>query len=321
MSAIRSIAVIGAGTMGHALALVHALGGCEVQLQDTDPARLEAAPKLIGAALETLGEAGGGGVPDAAAVLDRIAMGPELENAVASADLVVEAVVEDRAVKQEVFAAIDRAARDEAIVASNTSYLDVFPLIPAARQPRAAIAHWYTPPYIIDLVDLAPGPETRPEVIDTLRDFYAGLGKRPVVFETLISGYIANRLQAAIGLEIYRLLDEGLVAPQDIDASIVHGLALRMATLGHLKKADYTGLDMARRALANRTYTPPEPKGGSATLDRLIAAGRSGVMAGAGFYDYGGRPAVDLFRERDVKLLKLKRALRAIEEGEADAAG
>lgn len=320
MSAIRNVAIIGAGTMGHALALVHALGGCEVQLQDTDPARLAEAPELIAAALDTLTEAGGLQPQDAAGVMDRIATVPELETAVAAADLVVESVVEDRAVKREIFVAIDAAAPATAIIASNTSHLDVFPLIPAARQKRAAIAHWYTPPYIIDLVDLAPGPETLPEVIDTLKDLYAGFGKRPIVFEELIPGYIANRLQAALGLEVYRLLDEGHVSPQDIDDSIIHGLSLRMATLGHLKKADFTGLDMARRALANRTYTPPEPKGGSATLDRLIAKGRSGVMAGAGFYDYGGRPPVDLFRERDVKLIKLKQALRAIEDGERDDA-
>ena len=196
----------------------------------------------------------------------------------------------------------------------NTSHLDVFPLVPERRQARCLIAHWYTPPYVIDLVDLAPGPATTPEVMQTMRALYDGFGKAPIVFDSLVSGYIANRLQSAMNLEIFRLLDEGRATAHDIDASIRHGLALRLATLGHLKKTDYTGLEMARRALANRTYTPPTPTGHSRILDDLIAAGRTGVMAGAGFYDYGDTAPAELFRRRDVKLLRLKKALQEIEK-------
>ena len=133
----------------------------------------------------------------------------------------------------------------------------MFPLIPARRQPLSLIAHWYTPPYICDLVDLAPGPETRPDVIETMRALYAGMGKEPIVFKTMLEGYVANRLQAALHLEVFHLLDEGLVTASDIDRSIRHGLALRFATLGVLRKADFTGLDMVRRAIAASEPPPP----------------------------------------------------------------
>jgi len=310
---IQSVAVVGAGTMGHALAMVHAIGGLSVVLQDVDAKRLEEAPGLIESALITLIESGA--VPDAhrSTILDRITLQPTLDKTVDAADLIVEAVVEDRDVKRLVYSQIDELARPDAIIASNTSYLDVFPLIPARRQSRAMVAHWYTPPYIVDLVDIAPGPETDPNIIVAVADLYRQFGKVPVVFEQLIPGYIANRLQAAMNLEAFKLLDEGLVDVKAIDDSLRHGLVLRWSLLGLLMKADYTGLEMTQRSLSNRMYTPPEPTGASLVVDRLVSEGKTGVIAGAGFYDYGGKSAEQLFQDRDVRLLELKKALIDIE--------
>ncbi|WP_246710163.1 3-hydroxyacyl-CoA dehydrogenase family protein [Martelella soudanensis] len=307
---ITSVAVIGAGTMGHALALVHALGGCRVFLHDAAPAVLERAPTLITAASATLVEAGAVTAEDAQAAGRRIVPADTLAEAVSGVDLVVEAVVEKAEIKRAVFTDIDRHAPPSAIIASNTSYLDVFPLVPEARQSRAAIAHWYTPPYIVDLVDLAPGPSTAPETIETLRQLYQGFGKAPLVFDRLVPGYIANRLQAALNLECLRMIDEGWASAADIDFSIRHGLVHRLAVLGHMRKMDYTGLEMVRNGLAGRTYQPPENTGESPVLDRLIAAGRTGVFAGAGFYDYDGTPVDELLHRRDLRLLQLKTELQ-----------
>lgn len=309
------VAILGAGTMGHALALVHALGGCSVRLQDVSPEVLEGAPGLIGAAFRTLVAAGVCGEEDARLAESRIARTADLGQAVAGADLVVEAVFEDTDVKREVFARAHQAAPEQAVFASNTSYLDVFPLMPTARAGRAMIVHWYTPPYIIDLVDVVPGPETEPQLIQDMRDFLVGLGKKPIVLQAYIPGFIANRLQSALSLEIYALLDDGVATAADIDASIRHGLAARLALFGQLMKADYAGLGLVRQSLANRAYWPPEVRGHCRTVDELVAAGRTGVMAGAGFYDYGGRSPVELFEERDRKLLALKKAIGDIERG------
>ena len=319
---MQKIAIIGAGTMGHALALVHALGGCpDIRLQDVSAEVLERAPGLMRTALRTLREAGAAGPEkDDAWLAGAVRTTLDLAEAVADADLIVEAVFEDPEVKRQVFAAIDHAAPHGAIIASNTSYLDVFPLIPARRQRRAAIAHWYTPPYLVDLVDIAPGPETEPDVIHALRDFYAGMDKKPVVLKKFVPGFIANRIQAAISLEVYRLLDDGIADAAEIDASVKYGLALRMPLLGHLMKADFTGLAMSRHAQTNRSYTPPPVRGRSDRLDALVEAGHTGVMAGRGFYDYAGRSPAELMRERDLKLLQLKQALKAIGEIEAKPA-
>jgi 3-hydroxybutyryl-CoA dehydrogenase len=313
MDANGKVTLIGAGLLGHALALVHAAGGHQVKMQDISEKQLEIGVGLIDSALGTMVDAGAVDVAEKAAIIGRITPVPKLADAVADADLIVEAVVENVSVKTQVYAEIDAAAPADAILASNTSNLDVFPLIPPARQKRCLIAHWYTPPYIIDLVDLAPGPETDIAVMDQMEALYNGMGKKPVRFDKFINGYVANRLQAAMGLEITRLLDEGWASAQAIDDSIKYGLANRMALMGALMKADFTGLDMMQRGMANMTYDPPTPKPSSPTLDKLIEEGRGGVMAGAGYFDYGGMSPEELFRNRDIGLLKLKAQVEKIE--------
>jgi 3-hydroxybutyryl-CoA dehydrogenase len=310
---MAEVAVVGAGLMGHALALVFALGGHQIRLTDNDAETLARAPGLMATALATLAEAGeADGTWNRQRLANAVRCVPSLADTVRGATLVVEAVVEQPAVKRTLYAQLNTMMEPEAILASNTSNLDIFPLVPQGLQARTIIAHWYSPPYLCDLVDLCPGPGTKPGTVETVRDIVAAMGKAPVVFKQMVQGYVANRLQAAMQLEVYRLLDEGLVTPKDIDDSVLHGLALRIPILGIMAKADFTGLLLMQQDLKNRSYTPPTPQDRSGTLDRLIAEGRTGVMSGKGYFDWGGRSPEELFRERDRKLLALKQALRAI---------
>ena len=310
---MTEVAVVGAGLMGHALALVFALGGHNVRLTDVSLEALERAPNLMATALNTLAEAG---EVDASWNRQKLSQAvrcyPSLADAVKGAAVVIEAVVERPDIKRSVYTNLEGLMEPDAILASNTSNLDIFPLVPPGLQKRTIIAHWYTPPYLCDLVDLCPGPETDPSAIVVVRDMVKAMGKVPVVFKQMVQGYVANRLQAAIGLEVQRMLDEGLVTAKDIDDSVIHGIALRMPILGVMAKADFTGLPLMQQGLKNRSYTPPEVRGHSETLDKLIEEGRTGVMAGTGYFDWGDRSPEELFRERDRKLLALKQALRKI---------
>lgn len=310
---MAEIAVVGAGTMGHAIALVFAMGGHRVRLTDTHAATLERAPQLMATALETLVEAG-----EAPETMRERGLGQSvrlcagLAEAVAGADVVIEAIIETEAAKAALFAQLETLMGPQAILASNTSQLDIFPLVPEALKARTLIAHWYTPPYLVDLVDVVGGPASDPAAVETMRAMLAAMGKAPLVFGKFVPGYIANRIQAAIAAEVYSLLDAGLVTPEEVDLSVIHGLALRLPVLAVLAKADFTGLPLVNTVLTNGSYTPPPPPTQSPTLDRLVADGRTGVMAGHGFFDWGGRTPAELFRERDRRLLKLKRALRDI---------
>ncbi len=310
---MTDVAVLGAGLMGHALALVFALGGHRVRLTDNDAATLARAPGLMATALTTLAEAGeADGTWNRQRLANAVRCVPSLAETVKGATLVVEAVVERPDVKRSLYAELEGLMESQAILASNTSNLDIFPLIPDGLQARTIIAHWYTPPYLCDLVDLCPGPGTDPAAVEAVRAIVAAMGKTPVVFKQMVQGYVANRLQAAMQLEVYRLLDEGLVTAKDIDDSVLHGLAVRIPILGIMAKADFTGLLLMQQGMRNRSYTPPAPRDHSTTLDALIADGRTGVMAGKGYFDWGDRTPEELFRERDRKLLALKQAWRAI---------
>ena len=309
---MANVAVLGAGTMGHALALVFALGGHRVRLTDSDPGTLERAQALMETALATLvrlGEA----PPDRTAdwLAGAVTRRASLAETVAGAELIIEAIIERPDAKRALYAELDAVAPAEAIWASNTSYLDVFPLIPEGRQRRAMIAHWYTPPYLVDLCDLVPGPRCEPEAVEQVRSMVAALGQVPIVMRKFVPGYVANRVQAAIQAELQKLLDEGVGTAQEIDAAMIHGIALRLPILGVFAKADFTGLQLMHDAARNRSGGAGEGGPGRA-LTELVESGKTGVLSGAGFYDWSGRSPAEWFEERDRRLVELKRAMRRI---------
>ena len=202
------------------------------------------------------------------------------------AELIVEAIIEVPEAKRELYARLDACAPADAIFASNTSHLDVFPLIPEARQAKALIAHWYTPPYLVDLVDMIPGPQCEQAAFDSVFSMLKTMGKQPLGLKKFVPGYVANRIQAAIGLEVQNLLDEGVATAPEIDAAIIHGLALRLPILGFYAKADFTGL--------------AADAGGGAEQE-LYAAGAEGRQPGAGQADRG-RPHRRAGRRRLLRL-------------------
>lgn len=306
------VAVLGAGTMGHALALVYALGGHEVRLTDSSMATLDKAGGLMETALASLVEAGEAPLGCTAEWLhQQVTRLPTLAETLEEAELIVEAIIEQPEAKRTLFAEVDRIAPMDAVIASNTSYLDPFPLIPARRQARSLIMHWYTPPYLVDLVDIVGGPDCEPAIVDWARDVVAAMGKVPLVMKKFVPGYIANRIQQAIAAEVYRLIDEEVATAEEIDTAVVHGLALRIPIVAIMAKADFTGLPILQNALRNATYQPPAPRTDSPTLDALIAKGRTGVMAGAGYYDWD-KDTRKLLAARDRRLMALKKALREI---------
>lgn len=306
------IAVIGAGTMGHAIALVYALGGHQVRLTDSSPQTLARAQGLMESALATLVE--GGEAPadwTSAHLAQAVTRHATLEETVEGAEFIVEAIIETPEAKRALFEQLDRVAPPEAVIASNTSQLDVFPLIPPARLRRAMITHWYTPPYLVDLVDVIPAPGCDPAVLEEVEGTLRAMGKQPLRLRKFVPGYVANRIQGAIGAEVQALLDEGVASAAEIDAAIIHGLALRLPVLAVFAKADFTGLALSQAILRNGSYTPPPPRRNSETLDRLVGQGRTGVLAGGGYYDWPGDPA-KLFESRDRRLIALKQAMRSI---------
>ena len=314
MPGIRNVTVVGAGTMGHSLAQVFAQGGYHVWLNDVTEEILNRAKKLIASNLKTLLEMGWLEKDQPGQTLNRIQTTTEIAKAGEKAVLVIEAIIEDAEAKKKLFRTLDQVCPKNTILASNTSYMDIFKLVETKRPDKVLITHWFAPPHIIPLVEIVQGPQTSPAIVDTLKTLLTQLGKKPIVLTKFLTGFIGNRLQSALRDEVLFLIDNGYVTPQDIDEVAKYGFGLRIPVLGLVKRLDYTGLDLIQKILSNQLYEPPKPRERSNIVDRLVSQKKLGVKSGSGFYEYGGRSMEEIMKERDQKLIQLQEFLKELGE-------
>ncbi len=309
---VKRVLIVGAGTMGHSIAMVFAQGGYEVDLIDLNQDILEKSLALIQANLQTLKEAGMIGGKSIPNILNRIHPSTSLEVA-KKADLVIEAISEHPKAKREVFQTLDGLCPDRTILTSNTSYLNLFQLTKGIRPEKMLICHWYAPPHLIPLVDLVQGPRSSEATVKTLRQILLELGKTPVLMKKFIPGYIVNRLQRAMAREIFFLLDRGYATAEEIDRAVKNSLGIRIPVVGVVQRYDYTGLDLAltfeRNPAIHLVSKDRTPK----TLSRLVKKGYLGVKSGKGFYDYSSKRLEEVLKERDRKLIEMMKCLRKIE--------
>jgi len=278
---IRQAAVIGAGTMGGGIAMTFANAGIPVLL-------LEAAPEPLERGLALIRKNYAGSVQrgsltqaraDAALALIR---GAHDYAELASADIIIEAVFEKLEVKQEVFAQLDRVAAPGAILATNTSTLDIDRIAAATSRPEAVVGtHFFSPAHVMRLLENVRGRATAPEVIATVMALGRTLGK-VVVLAGNCDGFIGNRMLGFYGLEAEFLLEEG-ATPEQIDR-VIEGFGFAM---GPLAVRDLAGNDVGWAIRKNRRL--PADERFSPILERLVAAGRLGQKSGRGFYRYEGR--------------------------------
>ncbi len=278
------VAVIGAGTMGHGIAYAAALAGCPVALSDS---RADALPQ----ALERIGELLAGGVKrgkltegDRSAVAERVRGEPALAAAVRDADVVIEAVVEDLAVKRQVFADVERAAPADALLATNTSSLSVASIASALRDPGRLVGmHFFNPVHAMKLVEVVTHPRADRAAIERAVAFARALGKEPIVVKDS-PGFASSRLGVVLGLEAMRMLEQGVAGAEDIDKAMELGYNHPM---GPLKLSDLVGLDV-RLAIAEYLYrTLEEPQFEPPKILRdKVAKGELGKKTGKGFYTW-----------------------------------
>lgn len=304
------VAIAGAGTMGHGLALVMAGAGHRVTLLDTGKDVLEKALEQIRGHLEMLREEGLEKRP-VQEILDRIKTSTEKE-AMAGADLIIESVSEDMEIKRSFYAETEKLCRADAVIASNTSYLNIFELAPPGIQQRLLISHFYAPPYLIPLVEIVKGPETRGDLVEWMKEILARAGQEPVVIEKFIPGFIVNRLQRAMGREIFHLIDEGYAKPEEIDKAVLASLGIRLPVLGVVRRFDFAGLDFTRKVLSNPSIDLVNEDRPPRVIDDLVAQGCLGVKSGRGFYDYKGRDEKEIYRKRDRLLIRMRALMQEI---------
>jgi 3-hydroxyacyl-CoA dehydrogenase len=309
MPQIKKILVVGSGTMGHGVAQTFAMGGYDVAMQDSFPGALERADKLIRGSLDTMVEAGLIKKADISKILARIHPTGSLEEAAKDADLAIECIVENKDAKYDLFKKLDAMCPRKTILASNSSMLNIFDFVETSRPDKILVTHFYAPPQIIPLVDILKNEKTDIKNVNAVVDILKALGKKPIVFNKPIAGYVVSRIMVAYQREIYYLLDNGYLSPNDLDDAMIWGLAMRMLVVGGVQRIDFGGLDLsAKNATNTRDSTPLEYK--PKLLYELVEKGNLGVKSGKGFYDYKGKSEAEVCHDRDVRLLKLLKILQ-----------
>jgi 3-hydroxybutyryl-CoA dehydrogenase len=280
---IESVAVIGAGTMGAGIAQVCAVAGFRTHLHDV-PEALERAFQRIRQALDG-GVQRGKLTPEGRdEALARLAASPDLADAVRGADLVIEAVPEDLALKSQLFRGLAEHAPPHAILATNTSSLSVGQIAAAAGQPGRVVGlHFFNPAHVMRLVEVVRGPQTAGATLSAALRFVHALGKEPIVVSDS-PGFASSRMGIVLGLEAMRMVEQGVATPQDIDRAMELGYNHPM---GPLRLTDLVGLDVRlgiadylHATLGGDQYRAPD------VLRRMVAEGKLGKKSGQGFYSW-----------------------------------
>jgi 3-hydroxybutyryl-CoA dehydrogenase len=280
---IVNIAVLGAGTMGRGIAHVAALAGYETVLYDVDAAILARAEETIHRILDKGVSLGKVAAADAEGARARLALDTDLAAAVEEADLVIEAVPEAMALKIELFVEAAKFAPSGALFASNTSSLSVTEMAAASGRPaRFAGMHFFNPVHLMKLLELVRGLETSDETVEILRDVGERMGKEVVVVRDF-PGFATSRINALIGNEAFRMLEQGVASAEDIDKAIRLGLNHPM---GPFEMADLVGLDVRLAILEHLHATLGETFRPANLMRQYVRAGRTGRKAGRGVYAY-----------------------------------
>ena len=295
-SDIRSVAVIGAGLMGHGIAIEFALAGYDVRLQSRSEESLERAKGMIRDSLERLRDLGIVSEQQAVTVPNRMRMSTDLGDVVGDADLVIESIYEDIDAKTKLFVQLDKLCPDRTILASNTSSFLPSRLAAATTRPDKVInAHFLNPPFFVPLVEVVPTKQTSEETTRVVMELLTSLGKQPILVEREAPGFVASRLQMALLREALWLVENEVATAEDVDIAISAGLGRRWATAGVLHVLEVAGWDLISRVAADvfpHLSNADEPF----LLRDMVERGDTGVKAGKGFYEWTPEKAEELRR-------------------------
>ena len=273
---MRVVVLGGGGAMGSGIAQVVAGAGLDVTIVELDAGALERGLGRIERGLERSGDDG--------TVRARITGSTALEDAVAEADHVIETVVEVLDVKCDVLRRADAAAREDVILASNTSQYSISRLAAATSRPDRVIgSHWFNPPGRMELIEIVRGLETSDATLATTVELAQRYGKQTIVCQRDTPGFVTSRLIALFMVEAARIVEEGIATPEDVDLACKLGFGHAM---GPLATADLSGLDVLEKVADNlrehygdRFLVPQQVRA-------LVAAGHLGRKTGRGFYAY-----------------------------------
>ncbi len=303
---IKTIGVLGAGTMGHGIAESFAIHGFQVNIYEPADAVRNSALQRINAELELLAKEEFISADNVPEILSNITITNDLTSAMADRDYVIEATPEKIDLKRKVFAQLDEVCKPETIIASNTSSLKLMDMardISPDRKKRVMVCHWYNPGHIMPIAELSFFGNMPEEIFEEVRQLYISIGKQPVKVLKDIPGLLANRIQQAVAREVFSLIEMEAASPEDIDRALKFGPAFRYATSGQLEIADFGGLDIWEIVGDNLLAVMDNSRQANELIKRKVKEGKLGIKSGEGFFRYPEESKSDIQEQYLMKLI------------------
>lgn len=300
---IRNVALLGAGMIGHGLALHFAKSGYQVSLYSRTQQTLDKAIESVKSNLPALLPKPAGS-DEIGEIASRITTTTDLAKAVANAPIVIESVAEDLKTKQDVFQELDQICPQETILATNTSVISITEIAAKSKnRSRIVGTHFWFPPYLIPLVEVVKGKDTSDETMEITFQFMKKAGKYPIKCLKDVPGFVANRLQHALWREAISIVENGIADAATVDAAIKNSFGIRIAVLGPLENADMAGLDLTlaiHNTVLKDLEASPHP---SPLLKEKVKKGELGFKSGKGFYESWTPEKIKRTRENLLKYL------------------
>lgn len=304
---MRTVAILGMGTMGPGMAARLARGGMDVAATDVSADAIERARGLLPVCDATLDQLGIAVPADGPGTVRFVGDAAE---AVAGADLVIENVPEKVEVKADLYRAIEPLIGPETIVASDTSGIPITTLQAHLDRPHRLVGmHWSNPPHIIPMIEVVSGEKTAPAVRDAVVDLIRSLGLLPVVVKKDVPGFVENRVLYAVMREAIDLVDQGVIDPEDLDVCVGWGIGYKLSVVGPMALLDMAGLDVYRNVASFLNAELCDRKDVSPTILARTEAGKLGLKTGEGLFAYPGDRAATLQADRAKRLVAVRRAL------------
>ena len=302
---MENISIIGAGTMGHSIALTAAWRNLSARVHAMDEREIERASESIRVKVDTLVQTGLMPEDEGNQLLRNIHFTTSLVDCIKGADFIIEAVPENPQIKKGLYQLLEEVIPPEVPIASNTSGIPTALLFSEMLYPeRFIITHFWNPAHLIPLVEVVPGKVTSKKTVEQTMAMLERLGKKAILVKKEVPGFIGNRLQFALLREAEHLLDEGVASKEDIDLAVTHSIGRRLPITGPLMSADLTGLDVAH-AISDYLYeelcngTKP-----GATTARLVDNHHLGAKSGRGFYPWSEGETNEISKQREQLLIE-----------------
>jgi 3-hydroxybutyryl-CoA dehydrogenase len=316
---MQNMTVLGAGIMGHGVAQLFAQAGKKVRIQARRESSLEKANELITNSLKIMVEKEMLTAEQMKSTLANISYTTDLREAIENTDFILESIPEDLNLKLDTYEIIESVVSEKTIIASNTSTFPLKELTQRSKNPeRFIITHFFNPPQLVPIVEIAKFEKTSEEVVQATYDLMKLIGKSPVVLKKEITGFIVNRVQVAFLRECFNLIEQGVCTAEDIDIAVKGSMGFKWAFCGPMESQDLAGLQTTKAMVYNIEQDLSNVRDVPDFLKEMVDNVQLGIRSNKGFYQYEDYGA-EAIHTRDDNFLDLLKLIKAKEKSEISA--